>query len=192
MEIFKDLNAIHAKTRKTWRSWLAKYHAKHKAVWVIFYRKSSSTKSMTYNDAVEEALCFGWIDSVVYKRDDESWYQYFSPRKPNSRWSKPNKERVNRMIDAGLMHASGTAIVELAIRSGTWNAFDHAHNDTMPEDLVNRFKRNKRALENFKAFPPSARRYALEWIAVAKRPETRKNRIEQTVMLAAKNIRVGP
>jgi uncharacterized protein YdeI (YjbR/CyaY-like superfamily) len=192
MEIFKGLKAIHAKTRKSWRTWLAKNHAKHKPVWMIFYRKTSPTKSISYNDAVEEALCFGWIDSLVNKRDDESWYQYFGPRKTKSRWSKLNKARIKRMTEAGLMHSSGLAMIDLAKRSGTWKALDHVHKEIMPDDLQNLFRKNKKELENFKAFPPSARRYTLEWIAMAKRPETRKNRIEQTVKLAAKNIRVTP
>lgn len=188
METFKGLKAIHAKTRKSWRTWLSKNHAKHKPVWLIFYRKGSKTKSVRYNDAVEEALCFGWIDSLVNKRDDESRYQYFGPRKASSRWSKLNKDRVKKLLKARMMHASGVAIIDIAKKSGTWTALDHAQDEIIPDDLMSLFKRNKKAFENFQAFPPFARRYTLEWIATAKR----KSRIEKTVALAAQNIRATP
>lgn len=192
METFKGLKAIHAKTRKSWRTWLSKNHAKHKPVWLIFYRKGSKTRSVTYSEAVEEALCFGWIDSLVNKRDDESWYQYFAPRKPSSRWSKLNKDRVKVLLEQGLMHATGMAAIEIAKETGMWTAFDHAQAQIIPDDLLMLFKKNKKAFDNFQAFPPFAKRYTLEWIASAKRPETRKKRIEQTVILAKQNIRVLP
>src|SRR5687768_1856412 len=127
MEIYKGLKVIHAKTRKSWRTWLSKNHTKCRAVWLIFFSKSSEIKAVNYNDAVEEALCFGWIDSVVNKRNEESRYQYFGPRKANSRWSNLNKERIKRLMEAGLMQESGTAAIETAKKTGAWEALDHVH-----------------------------------------------------------------
>src|SRR5689334_13226664 len=107
MEKFKDQKTYFAKTRKQWRKWLEKNHAKEKCVYLIFYIKDSKMKGVSYVDAVEEALCFGWIDSTVYKRDAESRYQFFSKRKPRGNWSASNKERVQRLLKQKLMTPAG-------------------------------------------------------------------------------------
>jgi uncharacterized protein YdeI (YjbR/CyaY-like superfamily) len=191
MEIFKSIQAYHPKNRKAWRNWLARNHQKEKAVWLIMYKKDSNAKSIKYDEAVEEALCFGWIDSVSYKRDEESRYQYFSPRKPKSNWSKLNRNRVESMIRQGLMTPAGQALVDLAKEKGTWESLEEIDNMSIPEDLQKQFSKNKKALKYFEAFPPSSKKMILGWIYLAKRPETRKKRIEETVKLAAKNIRVN-
>jgi uncharacterized protein YdeI (YjbR/CyaY-like superfamily) len=184
-EYKNGIKAFHAKSRKAWRTWLAKNHDKEQAVWLIMYHMSSETKSIYYADAVEEALCFGWIDSTAIKRDAESRYQYFTRRKPKSTWSRVNRERVDRMIAEGLMTPAGQAMIDLAKKSGTWEV-DH---DIMPDDLQAALDKNQKAKEYFKAFPPSSRQIILTWIANAKRPETREKRIMETVTLAAKNER---
>ena len=192
METFKGIKAVHAKTRKSWRQWLSKNHAKEKSVFLIVYRKASSTPSVYYDEAVEEALCFGWIDSTRYKRDAESSYLYFAMRRPGSRWSKLNKDRVAKLIESGLMTKHGQALIDVAKEKGTWDAPDLIETSVMPQDLASRFKKNKTAWKHYQAFPPFAKKLILGWIANAKRPETRKNRIEKAVKLAVKNVRAYP
>ena len=182
---------VYARTRKTWRAWLQKNHQKEKSVWLIIHNKNSTTKCVNYEEAVEESLCFGWVDSIAKKRDDKSHIQYFSQRKAKSNWSKSNKERVARLIEQGLMHASGQAMIDLAKKSGTWAALENVQRSILPEDLKTLFLKNKIAEKYFQAFPPSSKRIILEWIQNAKKPETRKQRIKQTVLLAAKNLRAN-
>ena len=182
---------VYARTRKTWRAWLQKNHQKEKSVWLIIHNKNSTTKCVNYEEAVEESLCFGWVDSIAKKRDDKSHIQYFSQRKAKSNWRKSNKERVARLIEQGLMHASGQAMIDLAKKSGTWAALENVQRSILPEDLKTLFLKNKIAEKYFQAFPPSSKRIILEWIQNAKKPETRKQRIKQTVLLAAKNLRAN-
>jgi uncharacterized protein YdeI (YjbR/CyaY-like superfamily) len=188
-ETFKGKKTFYAKTRKDWRKWLEKNSETEKSVWLISYNKKSDLKSVPYEELVEEGLCFGWIDSVKYKRDDESSYQYFSPRKPKSNWSKSNRDRVKKLTEAGLMTASGQKLIDHAKKSGTWNALVQVENSVIPDDLQKLFNKNKTAQKYFSAFSSSAKRMILEWILSAKRPETRANRIEETVRLASKNLK---
>lgn len=190
-EIYKDIKAVSASNRKAWRNWLAKNHEKETSVWLILFRKTSSVPSIYYAEAVEEALCFGWVDSKGNKRDEESSYLYFAKRKPKSNWSKANKERVERLTKQGLMMPAGQKMVDLAKQTGTWTALEVVDNLTIPPDLQKRFNKKKTAEKNFLAFPVSTRRGILEWILNAKRPETREKRIEETVTLAAQNIRAN-
>jgi uncharacterized protein YdeI (YjbR/CyaY-like superfamily) len=191
MELHNDLPAYHAKNRKEWRQWLTKNHQSEKSVWLIIYHKSSATPSVYYEEAVEEALCFGWIDSIAHKRDTESKYQFFAMRKPKSNWSKANRERVERMMAKKQMKPAGLAMVELAKKNGTWTALVDVQNSVIPPDLQAAFKKNKTAFKNFEAFPPSSKRIILEWILNAKKPETREQRIKQTVELAEKNVKAN-
>lgn len=160
-------------------------------MWLVIHHKSRAVKSVYYHEAVEEALCFGWIDSVANKRDHASKYQFFTPRKPKSNWSKLNKERVEKMLSAGKMKPAGMAMVELAKKTGTWEALTDVQNSVIPWDLQEAFNKNKKALGFFNAFPPSSKRIILEWILSAKRPETRQERISKTVSLARENIRAN-
>ena len=191
MEIHNNINAFHAKDRKEWRKWLTKNHKTEKSVWLIIYHKRSEKPTVYYDEAVEEALCFGWIDSVAHKRDHESMYQYFAPRKPKSNWSKLNRERADRMISEKKMKPAGQAMIDLAMKTGTWTALVDIENAVLPPDLQRAFNKNKIALKNFTAFPPSSKKIILEWIRNAKRAETREQRIEKAVALAAKNIRAN-
>jgi uncharacterized protein YdeI (YjbR/CyaY-like superfamily) len=191
MELHNGLPTYHAKNRKEWRQWLTKNHQSEKSVWLIIYHKSSATPSVYYEEAVEEALCFGWIDSIAHKRDTESKYQFFAVRKPKSNWSKANRERVERMMAKKQMKPAGLAMVELAKKNGTWTALVDVQNSVIPPDLQAAFKKNKTAFKNFEAFPPSSKRIILEWILNAKKPETREQRIKQTVELAEKNIKAN-
>lgn len=184
-------NSTHPKTRAEWRKWLEKNHTRQEGIWFISYKKSSGKPQVTYEESVEEALCFGWIDSKGNKLDDERSMLWFAPRKTKSNWSRPNKERVARLIKQGLMTPAGLEKIEIAKKNGTWTALDAVENLEIPSDLTKALLKNKQAKENFEAFPRSAKRAILEWILNAKRPETRAKRIEETVTSAEKNIRAN-
>jgi uncharacterized protein YdeI (YjbR/CyaY-like superfamily) len=120
MEIKDGKQAVYADTRAVWRHWLENNGQSSKSVWLILYHKKSKTPCITISEATEEALCFGWIDSLAKKRDDESYYLTFTPRKPTSRWSKSNRERAQRMIECGLMTDQGQRLIDIAKEKGTW------------------------------------------------------------------------
>lgn len=182
---------ISAKDRKAWRAWLQKNWDKKQNTWLRIYKKPSSTKSVKYEDAVEEALCFGWIDSKPNKYDDESYLQFFAKRKPKSLWSMINRERVERMIAQGLMLEPGLEMIKLAKKTGTWEALEDVHALVIPKDLQEEFAKHKTAAENFNAFSPSSKRGILEWILNAKRKETREKRIVEAASLAAKGLKAN-
>jgi uncharacterized protein YdeI (YjbR/CyaY-like superfamily) len=184
-------NAIHPKTRAEWRAWLAKHHTRTEGVWLISYKKVTGKPRVEYEEAVEEALCFGWVDSKGNKLDDQRSMLWFAPRKAGSGWSKPNKERVERLIAAGLMTPAGMAKVEAAKKDGTWNALDAVEALEMPHDLEKALAAWPNARANWDAFPRSAKRGILEWISNAKKPETRAKRVEETARLAAENKRAN-
>ncbi len=190
-DMHNGVSAVAAQTRKDWRKWLQKNCNKESSVWLIMYHKSHDLASVYYDEAVEEAICFGWIDSIAHKRDEHSKYQFFAQRKPKSNWSKANRERAERMIAKGLMTPAGEAMIALAKETGTWEALIDVQNSVIPQDLQELFDNNATAYTNFLAFPPSSKRIILEWILNAKKPETRQKRLEETVTLAAKNIKAN-
>ena len=191
MELHNEIKAIHATSRREWRKWLEENYEKEKSVWLIIFHKNCDIESIYYDEAVEEAICFGWIDSVAHKRNEESKYQFFSQRKPKSNWSKANRERAEKMTEQGLMTSSGQKLIDLAKETGTWEALVDVQNSIIPDDLQNQLNANPKALKNFLAFPPSSKRIILEWILNAKKDETRQKRIEETVRLAADNIKAN-
>ena len=191
MEIYNGTPAVEAPNREAWRQWLTQNHEQENAVWLIIDHKESGVDSVYYDAAVEEALCFGWIDSKPNKRDTGSYYLFFAKRKAKSNWSKVNKKRVEKLIKQGLMAAPGLQMIELAKQTGTWDALNDVENLVMPADLQDLFNKHPQALENYQNFPPSTQRSILEWILNAKKPETRTKRITETVQLASENIRAN-
>jgi uncharacterized protein YdeI (YjbR/CyaY-like superfamily) len=187
----EGVNTCYAENRAEWRKWLEDNHQSAQHVWLIIYKKQSVTPSVYYAEAVEEALCFGWIDSKANKRDEHSFYQFFARRNPSSNWSKVNKDRVAKLLSQGLIRPAGMAMIELAKQNGKWNALDEIENLVLPDDLQKELNNNLQANEYFTAFPKSVKRGILEWISNAKRDETRQKRISETVELAAKNIRAN-
>ena len=185
------IKTYYAATRSNWRNWLIKNHLHEKAVWLIIYKKSSAKESVTYKEAVKEALCFGWIDSKPNKRDEESYFQYFSQRNPRSNWSKVNKEIIEELTVANLMYPKGEEMVALAKETGTWDALNAVENLVVPPDLEHEFAKYTHARSNFEAFPRSVKRSILEWIYNAKRPATRLKRVQETATLAEKNERAN-
>jgi uncharacterized protein YdeI (YjbR/CyaY-like superfamily) len=190
-ELYKGIKTCKAKSQNDWRKWLEKNHITETAVWLIIAKKESGIASVNYAQAVDEALCFGWIDAVANKKDETSFYQYFTKRKPKSKWSKINKEKVTRFIEEGKMAPAGMAMVELAKTTGTWDALNEVEALIIPDEMLSRFKKNKIAFENWKMFSRSVQRGILEWISNAKREETRMKRIEETITLAEKNIKAN-
>jgi uncharacterized protein YdeI (YjbR/CyaY-like superfamily) len=156
-EIEKDgFQTFYANGTEIWRNWLAENHKQKQAVWLIIYKKGTGVPSLTYEQAVEEALCFGWIDSKPNKRDENSFYQFFAKRKPKSNWSALNKTRVEKLLAANKMHASGLAMIELAIQTGTWTALDKVEQLEIPTDLQALFDSNPIAEGYFAGFSKSS------------------------------------
>ncbi len=182
---------FYAKDRATWRSWLQKNHTTAKGVWLVYFKKGSGKPRVSYGDAVEEALCFGWVDSRPQAIDEKSYKQLFSPRKKKSEWSKLNKKRVEKLILDGRMHPAGLAKIEQAKQDGSWNYLDAVEDLVMPSDFEKALLKNKKAKQNFEAFSPSSKKIILGWIHRAKQPATRLNRISETVKLAAQNIKAN-
>jgi uncharacterized protein YdeI (YjbR/CyaY-like superfamily) len=184
-----DAEAFAPATVEEWRTWLAQHGRTQRSVWLVVRRDGASGINLA--EAVEHALCFGWIDSKTLRRDATSTYQTFTPRNPRSTWSQVNRDRVERLLAAGLMAVPGQELIDLAKQTGTWDCLADAQNGVIPPDLQSEFDRNPQAATHFAAFPPSSKRLILEWIALAKRPETRLRRIEQTVTLATTNHRAN-
>jgi uncharacterized protein YdeI (YjbR/CyaY-like superfamily) len=178
---------VEARDRNAWRTWLRRHHTSSPGVWLVYYKKDSGVPSVTYPEAVEEALCFGWIDSKLHPVDGLRYRQIFTPRKPKSTWSKINKARVSAMIRAKRMTAAGLARVEEAKRNGSWRVLDAVENRRMPPDLNRALDANPTARRHFDAFSDSARKLIIRWVTSARRPETRLRRINETVRLASLN-----
>jgi uncharacterized protein YdeI (YjbR/CyaY-like superfamily) len=184
-------NSIYPKTRTEWREWLEQHHSRAEGVWLVSFKKAAGQPYVEYDEAVEEALCFGWIDSKRNKLDAERSMLWMSPRKPRTGWSRLNKNRVEKLIQAGLMAPAGLAKIEAAKQDGSWFALDGVEALEIPPDLAGALAANPVARDYFEAFPRSVKRAILEWIANAKRAETRTKRVEETVRLAAENIRAN-
>lgn len=191
MELKDGIKTFYAKSRKHWRKWLEKNHQNERLVWLIIYRKETKIPSVYYPEAVEEALCFGWIDSKGNKQDDRSYYLSFAKRNPESNWSKINKQRVEKLTAANLLFPAGLEMIEIAKENGCWNALDDVENFVVPDDLQKAFDKSKKAFKNWTGFPNSTRKQILDWIRAAKTKETRQKRITQTVDLAKENIRAN-
>lgn len=187
----EELEHFHPGSRRAWRQWLAKHHATRPGVWLVLDKAASGRQKLAYDAVVEEALCFGWIDGKAHTIDDDQFRVLYKPRNPKSGWSAINKQRVRRLIAAGLMAPAGLAKIAAAKRNGAWSSLDAAESLTVPADLGAALRANKRAAANYDTFAPSSKKLILTWIASAKRLETRAKRIAETVALAAKGIRAN-
>ncbi len=167
------------KNSAQWRKWLEAHHEKEDAVWVIFYKSGTENFNMSWSDSVDEALCFGWIDSTKMPIDKERFKQYFTKRKPKSNWSKINKDKVAVLIETGRMRESGMKCIEIAKENGSWKTLDDVENLVMPKELEDAMHRHKGTLEFYESLSKSARKSILYRINSAKRPETRQKRIAE-------------
>ena len=190
MKPIENENTFYARDSNEWRNWLQENHQIIESVWLIIYKKNSKKPSIYYPEAVDDALCFGWIDSVPNKRDNESYYQFFSKRNIKSNWSKVNKLKVERLFKENKMMPQGIKMVEFAKQNGTWDALNKVDDLQIPDQMKNLFSTNELARKNFESFPPSTKRGILEWIYNAKQETTRLKRIIQTVELATENKRI--
>lgn len=179
------METVFAKDREEWRRWLKKNGAHSKEIWLVFYKKASGKPTVSYDQAVEEALCFGWVDGMVKKLDEECYSQRFTPRKPRSVWSKSNIERVERMIAEGRMTPSGLQAYRSADRR------DAAPMPvSLPDPLEQMFRKQRAAWTNYQKFPPGYRRMTAGWVASAKKEETRIKRLEKLIEFSARGERI--
>ena len=183
----KATEIFDAPSREAWREWLSKNHASSQGVWLMVPKKKSEKKGISLEDVVEEALCFGWIDSKLNVVDEKRFKLLLTPRKRRSIWSKTNKQRVEKLIKQGLMTEAGLVKIEAAKREGSWNRLDAVEELRVPEDLGNALAANGNARKNFESFSDSAKKQLLWWIESAKTQETRSKRIRQAVIMAAEN-----
>lgn len=181
----KIVEQIQPKNRKEWRQWLVKNHLTQESVWLIAYKVSSKKSSVTWSETVEEALCFGWIDSIRRPIDHESYMQYYTKRKAKSIWSKINKNKVDQLIKDGLMTAAGMRSIEIAKKNGSWNSLDEVEELVVPSDLQSALDSMPVAAQFFEGLSKSAKKVLLHWITFAKRAETRQKRIDELVSCAA-------
>jgi uncharacterized protein YdeI (YjbR/CyaY-like superfamily) len=183
---------LYFKNRNEWRKWLEKNYLKQQEVWLIYYKKHSGKPRIPYNDAVEEALCYGWIDGKIKRINEDYYIQRFTPRKPGSRWSKYNIDRVEKLIKEGLIKPEGLKAYQRVLDKPDLLYENRADGEpVIPEDLLDKLRINKRAYDNFYNFSQSARRIYINWLDSAKKPETRPGRIEKIVLLSEKNQRPG-
>src|ERR1700730_17571792 len=183
-----ELPRVRPKSRQAWRNWLEKNHSSSTGVWLGYAKKHFRPPSLTYNDAVEEALCFGWIDSKINPIDDAFYMQMFTPRKLKSAWSALNKTRVERLLAAGLMAPAGLVVVKAAKNSGTWDATKHVEELTVPPDLEKAIKANPDASRHWVSYSASRRKGVLYRLAGAKRPDTRARYLQDIIENMARNM----
>ena len=184
--------------RDQWRAWLAKNHKTEKKVWLIYFKKRARQASIAYEDSVEEALCFGWIDSLIRRLDDDQYARLFTPRIDHKNWSEMNKKRIAKLIQEGRMTAAGLAkasyLIEdnhAAAKKETRVAAKKGRSLTVPDYMRQALLANKSALENFDNLAPSYQRHYIGWITSAKKEETRQRRLAEAIGLLARNLKLG-
>jgi uncharacterized protein YdeI (YjbR/CyaY-like superfamily) len=185
----KDIETFYPKSRQEWREWLQNNYDKKTSVWLIYNKKKSNIPTISYGEAVDEALCFGWIDSTAKPLDDEKYMQFFSKRKAKSVWSKINKDKIDRLTKEGLMTKAGFESVETAKQNGSWTILDDAEALIIPADLEIAFQKRQNARNYFLNLSRSDKRNILQWLTLAKREETRQKRIAEIVELAEQNLK---
>ena len=171
---------IEAESPAAFRTWLEKHHETEPALWLIFWKKGSGHPSIEWSEAVDVALCFGWIDSKIQSLDDNRYRQYFSPRKPGSGWSRINKDKVRELTASGLIAPAGLAVIDRAKEDGSWTLFDGPEAGVVPDDLAAALD-TAAVRQTFEGLSQGGRKAILSWLVMAKRPQTRTNRIERTV-----------
>jgi uncharacterized protein YdeI (YjbR/CyaY-like superfamily) len=189
MSALDDAPLVQPEDRAAWRAWLEANHATERSVWLVTWRTRSGRKGLEYEAAIEEALCFGWVDGTAGTVDEDRGKLYFAQRKPRSVWAATNKARVERLIASGRMQPAGLAAIDRAKADGSWSVLDGPERLEVPVDLRDALAARPPAAEQFAAFPPSARKLMLSWVATAVRPETRASRIEQIAVKAARGER---
>ncbi len=186
-----EIEIFYPQSLAAWKKWLEKNHISKQAVWLVFYNKNSGKKSITWSESVDIALCFGWIDSKKISIDKETSHQYFSKRKAKSTWSKINKEKIQRLSELGLMSDAGFASIEIAKQNGSWTILDEVEELRIPKDLEKAFTNNPNSKEFYLSLSKSVRKSILQWVILARLPETRQKRISEIVKLAEQKLKPG-
>ncbi len=184
-----EIEVFYPTSLTAWRKWLEKNHLSKQAVWLVFYNKSSEKKSITWSDSVDIALCFGWIDSKKISIDKETSHQFFSKRKPQSTWSKINKNKVEKLIEQGLMAEAGFRSIEIAKQNGSWTILDEVEELIIPADLKAEFDKKPNSKDFFLGLSKSAKKIILSWLVFAKTKETRQKRITEIIESAEQNLK---
>lgn len=185
-------NPVYFENRKQWRSWLKQNHNKLNEVWLVYYKKHTGKKRIPYDDAVEEALCYGWIDSTVKRIDDEKFCQKFTPRKKNSNWSESNKKRVRKLLKKNLITKYGMEKINIAKENGKWDEKTVPQKDfEIAEEFVELLSQNNKANNNFSSLSPSHKKQYINWISSAKKKETRVRRSQKAIQLLLLNKNLG-
>lgn len=174
---------------RDWRQWLEANHQSKQSVWLVFYAKMSKKPSLTWSEAVDVALCFGWIDSKKIKIDDETSHQFFSRRKPNSTWSRINKVKVQQLIEQGLMTQAGLDSIETAKQNGSWTILDEVEELIIPNDLEEAFDKYGGSKDYFLSLSKSVKKMMLTYLVLAKRPDTRQKRIDEIAEHAGQKMK---
>jgi len=186
------MKSLYFKTLQEWRTWLESNHDEETEIWLIFYKKDTGKPFLDYEAAVEEALCFGWIDSIIKKIDESRFARKFTPRKDNSTWSAINKKRVERLIKSGRITSVGLSKVDAAQKSGHWNKPDRPNiSFDPPENFIKALNQNEKAKEFFEQLAPTYQKQFIGWIRIAKRQETVEKRIIESVQLLEKGEKLG-
>jgi uncharacterized protein YdeI (YjbR/CyaY-like superfamily) len=186
------MKQLYVTNRDQWRDWLSRHHAMEAGIWLVFYKKETSKPTIDYEKAIEEALCFGWIDSIIKKIDAEKYVRKFTPRKEQSKWSNLNKKRVEKMIKQGRMTEVGLKKIKAAKKSGLWDQDPRPQISLdVPPEFARALARSKKAKKNFEQLASTYRRHYIGWIVTAKRPETRERRIAESIALLEKGKKLG-
>ena len=183
----KQFEQVEVLSREQWRTWLTNNYTQTDSIWLVTYKKHTGSRYLPYDDIVEEALCFGWIDSLPRKLDTDRTMLLLSPRRPQSPWSQLNKDRVTKMLGQNLMTPAGLKKIDQAKADGSWSFLDDVEALIIPSDLAAALETNLQAKTYFEAFSPSSKKGILQWIKSAKQTATREKRIKKTVESAAQN-----
>lgn len=183
----QDIKTCCPANQEAWRAWLEQYHDKENSVWLVYYKVGSGMPTITHSEAIDHALCFGWIDSKGLTVDEQRYKVCFTRRKPASGWSKINKEKVERLIAAGLMTRAGQECIDRAKQNGSWTLLDEVEALTVPPDLQKGFDQYPAAGAYFDSLSRSVKRAILQWLVLAKKQETRQKRVEEVLAAARQN-----
>lgn len=188
VRLMKKIEELYVTDRKQWRAWLEENHATAKGVWLVYYKVHTGKPSVPYGDSVEEALCFGWIDGIIKKLDDERFCRKFMPRKTKSRWSETNKKRAEKIIRQRKMTEAGMVRIKDAKRSGEWSTIRARNKElTIPAFFLEALAKNKKSLEYFNNLAPSYKRNFVGWVSSAKQEKTRTKRLAEALSYLEQN-----
>ena len=185
----KETESFYPENRQQWRNWLLENHNRKDAVWLVCYQVKTGKPNVSWSDAVDEALCFGWIDSTRRSLGDGCFIQFFTKRKASGTWSKINKEKVERLINEGLMTEAGLSVIELARQNGSWEILDQVEELVIFDDLEVAFGQVEGSKEFFLSLSKSTRKMILQWVVMAKRSETRQKRVEEIATRAGQHLK---